>query len=193
VRVLTASTLAGIPAERIPSGEQADFRKAADDYLASQRLNADEPGTQVNLGNFHVARSEYADAEAAYREALLLNPGWVPAYANLADLFRQTGRDAEVETLLREGLARQPKSAALFHSLGLWQVRQKHLPVALASLKRAAELAPDEPRFAYVYAVALDSTGRRREARAVVETGLKRVPGDPALSQLRSHWAVEAR
>jgi tetratricopeptide (TPR) repeat protein len=193
VRVLTASTLAGIPAERIPSGEQADFQKAADDYLASQRLNADEAGAQVNLGNFHAARSEYADAEAAFREALMLNPEWVPGYANLADLYRQTGRDAEVETLLREGLARQPKSAALFHSLGLWQVRQKHLPAALASLKRAAELAPDEPRFAYVYAVALDSTGRRREARAVVETGLKRVPGDPALSQLRSHWAMEAR
>ncbi|HUL11010.1 MAG TPA: tetratricopeptide repeat protein [Methylococcaceae bacterium] len=193
VRALVAGGLAGIPAEKVPSGERADFRKAADDYLASQRLNADEPGAQVNLGNFHAARGESAEAEAAYREALTLSPGWVPAYTNLADLYRQMSRDAEGETLLREGLARQPKSAALHHSLGLLQVRRKDMVAALVSLKRAAELAPDDARFAYVYAVALDSTGHAREARAVVVAALKRAPGDPALNQLRSQWAAEAR
>lgn len=193
VRALTAGALAGIPTERIPSGEQGDFRKAVDDYLATQRLNADEPGAQVNLGNFRAARRDYAQAEAAYREALTLNPEWVPAYVNLTDLYRQIGRDSEGETLLREGLARQPKSAALHHSLGLLQVRRKDLPAALASLKRAAGLAPSDARFAYVYAVALDSTGRSREARTVVEAGLQRAPGDPALNQLRTHWAAHAR
>jgi len=193
VRALTAGVLAGIPVEQVPSGEQADFRKAANDYLASQRLNADEPGAQVNLGNFHAARGEAAEAERAYREALTLNPGWAPAYANLADFYRQMGRDAEGETLLREGLAHQPKSAALHHSLGLLQVRQKNLQAALASLKRAAELAPDDARFAYVYVVALDSAGHVREARAALDAGLKRAPGDAALKQLRSQWAGEVR
>jgi Flp pilus assembly protein TadD len=193
VRALAAETLAGTSAEQIPPDEQANFRKASDEYLASLRLNADEPGAQVNLGNFHAIQGDTEAAEQAYREALALAPGWVPAYVNLSDLYRQTGREAEGEQLLREGLALQPKAAALHHSLGLLQVRQKNLPAALASLKRTVELAPDDARFAYIYAVALDSAGRHREAQAAVKAGLKHAPGDPSLDQLRSLWAVRSR
>ena len=190
VRTLAVGALAGMPVEKIPSDERADFNKATDEYLASQNLNADEPGAQVNLGNFHAARGEPRQAEAAYREALALNPDWVPAYANLADFYRQTNHEAEGERILREGLARQPKSAALHHSLGLSLIRQKNLPAALTSLKQAAELAPDNARFTYVYAVALDSAGRKREARAVVDVGLRRMPGAVELNELRSQWVT---
>lgn len=186
VRMLAAGALAGISIEQVPPSEQADFSKAIDEYLASLSFNADEPAALVNLGNFHAARGESAQAEQAYREALAIDLDWLPAYVNLADLFRQTKRDREGEALLREGLARQPKAAILHHSLGLLQVRRKRLPAALASLKRAVELTPDDARFSYVYAVALHGAGRAREARIIVESALKRAPGDPALNELRS-------
>lgn len=47
----------------------------------------------------------------------------------------------------------------------------------LVSLKRTVVPAPEETQFRYVHAEALFSTGRTREARAVVEAGLKRRPG----------------
>src|SRR5206468_677811 len=131
--------------------------------------NAGQPSAQVNLGNIYAARGEAAKAEASYRTALELDPGWIPAYVNLTDLMRQTERDEEGEKILRAGLAHRPDDASLHHSLGLLLVRRKELPAALASLQRAAELAPDNPRFAYVYAVALRSAGQNREALAVVE------------------------
>jgi predicted CXXCH cytochrome family protein len=193
VRALAAEALAGIPIEQVPPEEQADFRKAGEEYLASLRLNADQPGVQVNLGNWHAARGEADEAERAYREALALDPGWVPAYVNLGDLLRQTGREAEAGTLFREGLAREPKAAALHHGLGLWQVRRQRPAEALASLRRAVELAPEEARFRYVYAVALHGAGRTREARATVEAGLKRAPGEPSLKVLRSQLAAKPR
>lgn len=193
VRALAAETLAGIPADRVPAAERSDFRKASDEYLASLQLNADEPGAQTNLGNFHAAQGEAEAAERAYREALALDPGWVPAYVNLGDLYRQTGRDAEGEQLLQEGLARQPSAAALHHSLGLLRVRQKNLPAALASLREATALAPGDTRFRYVYAVALHGAGHTREARTVVEAGLKRVPADPGLNELRAQWITDGR
>jgi predicted Zn-dependent protease len=68
-------------------------------------------------------------------------------------------------------------------------VRQKNLPDALVSLKRAMDLAPKEARYGYVYAVALHSAGRKREARTVVDAALKRSPGDRALSDLRAQLA----
>ena len=191
VRMLAASALAGIPVEQVPRAERADFGRAIDEYLASLRFNADEPAAQINLGNFHAARGESAEAEQSYREALAIDPDWLPAYVNLADFYRQTNRDREGESLLREGLARQPKAAILHHSLGLLQVRQKHRPEALASLKQAMELDPDDARFSYVYAVALHGAGHTRQAKVIVEASLKKAPGDPALNALRSQLAAE--
>lgn len=191
VRMLAAGALAGISIEQVPPSERADFSKAIDEYLASLRFNADEPAAQVNLGNFHATRGESKEAEQSYREALIIDPDWLPAYANLADLYRQTNRDREGESLLREGLARQPKAAILHHSLGLLQVRRKNLTAALDSLKQALELAPDDARFSYVYAVALQSAGHAREARAIVETALTRTPGDLSLNELRSQLKKE--
>ena len=108
----------------------------------------------------------------------------MPAYVNLGDLYRQTGRDQDSETVLREGLARLPRAAALHHSLGLALVRQKQLPSALVELKAAMELAPADSRYRYVYAVALHSAGRTGEAKAAIKAGLARNPGDAQLNEL---------
>jgi len=109
---------------------------------------------------------------------------------NLADLLRQMQRDPEAEQVLRAGLARQPDAAALHHSLGLLQVRAKNMKAALASLKQAARLAPDDANYSYVYVVALHSTGQTREAQAVLGQALKRMPGDRALLELKGQLAV---
>jgi predicted TPR repeat methyltransferase len=45
-------------------------------------------------------------------------------------------------------------------------------------LHRAAELAPDNPRFAYVYALALERGGQDRLAIATLENALKLNPTD---------------
>jgi predicted CXXCH cytochrome family protein len=185
VRALAASTLADVPLERLTPSERADFERASQEYLAAQRQNSDDAAAQVNVGNFYAARGQMDDAERAYREALNLDPNWVPAYANLADLFRRLNRDPEGEQVLRAGIARLPQAAALYHSLGLLQVREKDMQAALASLQKAAEFAPEETRYSYVYAVALHSIGRTREALAVVGGALKRAPGDRALSELQ--------
>jgi tetratricopeptide (TPR) repeat protein len=183
VRALTAQTLAGVSPEQTREDEEA-YREASADYVASQELNGEVPGAQVNLGNYHAAHGDATAAELAYREALALDSGWVPAYVNLSDLYRQTGRDQDGEAILREGLARLPRAAALHHSLGLTLVRQKQLPSALAELKIAMELAPTDGRHRYVYAVALHSAGRTGEAKAVVKAGLSRNPGDAGLNEL---------
>jgi tetratricopeptide (TPR) repeat protein len=190
VRVLAAGLLAGTPAQAISGNERAALERAIDEYVAVQKLNADQPSAQVNLGNLYAERGEAAKAEERYRTALELDPGWIPAYVNLADLMRQTDRDVEGEGILLDGLARRPNDASLHHSLGLLLVRKKEMSAALASLKRAAELAPDNPRFAYVYAVGLQSAGRNREALGVIDAALGRAPGDRPLAELRAEIAA---
>jgi len=185
VRALAAEALAGIPDKQLPANEKADVVKANADYLAAQKLNADQPGSLVNIGNFYAAYGDDKAAEHSFREALALNPAWVPAYVNLSDFYRQTGRDAEGEKILLAGLQQQPKAAALHHSLGLLRIRQKNLPAALTALKNAMELAPDDTHYRYVYALALQSTGQNAEAQKVVESGLRNAPGDLVLKDLK--------
>ena len=49
---------------------------------------------------------------------------------------------------------------------------------ALEELRRAAELAPMNARFVYVYAVALNSLGQTDEARLVLEEAARNHPDD---------------
>jgi len=190
VRIEAAGMLAGVPAERITAEQRADLEQASMEYLAAQKQNADTPEGQTNLGNFHAARGEFALAETAYRTAIELDADWIPAYVNLADLLRRMQRDPVAEQVLRAGLARQPDAAALHHSLGLLQVRAKNMKAALASLKQAARLAPDDANYSYVYVVALHSSGQAREAQAVLGQALKRMPGDRGLLELKGQLAA---
>jgi Flp pilus assembly protein TadD len=48
----------------------------------------------------------------------------------------------------------------------------------LTHIERAATRAPDNARFVYTYAVSLYSTGKPREAIAVLEKALRRRPSD---------------
>jgi Flp pilus assembly protein TadD len=56
--------------------------------------------------------------------------------------------------------------------------RLKKPDVALAELRQAAELAPDNARYVYVYAVALNSGGQGDRAVAILKDALVRHPAD---------------
>ena len=113
-----------------------------------------------------------------YKAALRLSPQYLPAAINLADLYRQLGRDPDGERVLRTAIAGSPRDAGLHHSLGLALTRLKRPAEALGELARAAELEPERVRYAYVYAVGLHSAGRGGEAMTVLKEILARRPGD---------------
>ena len=75
-------------------------------------------------------------------------------------------------------MAVSPREAAAHHALGLTLTRLKKPDAALAELRQATELAPDNARSAYVYAVALNSGGQGAKAVATLKEGLARHPAD---------------
>ena len=90
---------------------------------------------------------------------MAIDPLFVAAYVNLADVYRATGNEVDAQVILRQGIKADPRSAVLHHTLGLALTRQKARDVALQEFKTAVQLAPDDGRFAYVYAVALHDAG----------------------------------
>ncbi|MCK5477541.1 MAG: tetratricopeptide repeat protein, partial [Methylococcales bacterium] len=111
----------------------------------------------------------FEKAVSAYKTAIELNPVYIPAYVNLTDLYRSQGKENKAVTVLRHALKAIPENAILHHVLGLTLVRQEQINEAIAELKMASELNPNDVRYVYVYAVALNSTGKPKLAVAVLE------------------------
>ena len=192
VRAEAARALAGSNEARLPSNDRLAFDKALGEYVAMQTYNADRPEGRTNLGNLHVSRGDAERAIAEYRKALEIDPTFVGAYVNVADLYRARGADGEAQAILRQGLARDPKSAALHHALGLTLVRQKQPGDALKELAAAVRLDRASARYAYVYAVALNDAGRPAEALQVLETARKRHPYDREILSGLAFYASRA-
>jgi predicted CXXCH cytochrome family protein len=178
VRIEAAEALAAVPADVFPSGLSAAFDLATHEYIASQRLNGDRPEAHLNLASLFLRERRPDRAEPELKTALSLDPAFTPAAVNLADLYRALGRDGEGEAILRSALARSPSDAALLHALGLLMVRKKQTAKALDLLAAAARLDPSNVRYAYVYAVALDTAGSTADSIGVLESTIVAHPYD---------------
>ena len=173
---------------------RAFFDRVADEFRQSQAANADRAEAQVTLGSFEARMGRADVAEAAYRTAIAIQPQFAPAYVNLADLLRATGRDAEGEQLLRNALGVLPAMGrpAVQHALGLQLVRSKRYGDALVWLRLAADGAPGDARFTFVYAVALHDTGRPADARRILEQAAVRHGGDQQILEALVAFSREA-
>jgi Flp pilus assembly protein TadD len=178
VRIKAAALLAPLPTASQPAADREPFERAASEFIAAQRLNADRPESRSALANFYAQRGRTAEAEAEYKAALRLSPQFVPAATNLADLYRQLGRDSEGKDVLRAAIEASPRDAGAHYALGLVLTRQQRADEALGEFQRAAELEAERARYAYVYAVALHSSGRDGDALAVLQDNLLKHPGD---------------
>ena len=178
VRIRAANLLATVPTERQPPADRERFDKAAGEFVAALKFNADRPEDRSTLANFYARQGRSAEAEAEYKAALRLSPQYTVAAINLADLYRQLNRDGDGESTLRLAIASSPQDAGLHHALGLTLNRLKRTDDSLAELGRAAELDSGRPRYAYVYAVGLHSAGRAGDAIAILKANLDKHPTD---------------
>lgn len=192
VRVAAARALSGPAESRVPQEHRASLAKAQDEYVAVLAFNADRPESRVEMGGYYAGRGDRVRAAAEYEKAIALDPTFVPAYANLADLQRDAGDEAAAQAALRRGLARQPDSAALHHALGLSLVRQKSYAQATGELALAVRLDPANARYGYVYAVALYDQNQPGKARQVLAAALARAPYDRDLLSTSALYAMRA-
>ena len=176
VKIEAARILAVVDPASLSLAQKGLLDSALSEYITTQRLNADRPEAHTNLGLIYSQTRKFAKAQHAYEKALRLDPQWIPALVNLADLYRVQGRDAEGEQFIKRGLDSEPNNADLHHAYGLWLTRQNRLPEAIDALNQATKLAPDISRYAYVYGIALNSTGQVSEARQVLGAAQAKFP-----------------
>jgi len=178
VRIQAARLLASHHEDSLPKPRHGQLAAAIKEYIEAQKVNSDQAYAQVNLGNLYVEMRSFNAAQAGYEQAIRIDKNFLPAYINLAELFRLQGHDAQAVTVLRLALTVLPDAALAYHALGLALVRQENHAEALPVLARAATLEPENLRFQMVYAIALNSSGDRKDALAILTDAYRRHPLD---------------
>jgi tetratricopeptide (TPR) repeat protein len=152
--------------------------KAVAEYITAMQESADMPTGQMQLGLMYLARKQFDQAENAYHHALLVEPDFVPALVNLADLYRLQGRDQQAKPLLEKALGIDGQNADSQYAMGLLYIRLGQTTAAVEHLAAAAAAAPQVALYGYVYAVSLFETGKQEWAITTLKQSLRRHPGD---------------
>ncbi len=181
IRLAAVMVLAPLGTDLISADRQARFREVVDEYLQTQRLHLERAESHTNIANLqrHLGRLDLSETE--YRTAIRINPMFVPAYVNLADLYRVLQNEAEAEDVIRQGIRLLPDEPALHHALGLALVRQGRMDAALPELRVAADSPTAIARFALAYGLALDAGSGPMAAISYLQKAIIRFGNDPSL------------
>lgn len=176
VRIEAANILAAVPRGALEKPQKELIDKVTEEYLQSLLFSAERPEAQLSLARLYYQLGQRQLAEQAFKEALRLQPQFVPAYINYADFLQQQNQASAAFALLEKGLE-ITKDAAMHHAIGLWHIRHNDKSKALKQLKIAAEREPNTTRYAYVYAVAIAEKSPQ-QAIAILETALTKREGN---------------
>ncbi|MFT7667583.1 MAG: Flp pilus assembly protein TadD [Planctomycetota bacterium] len=179
IRIETAHVLAGEAEKQLDEAQTKLFEAAFAEFEAAQLANADSPFAHLNLGVIHERRGKKSFARAAYKKALTLDSGFLPAVFNLASLLSTEGKAAEAEALLRKAIAQFPEEGELNYSLGLLLAGTGQLEASTEALAKAARFMPNRPRVQYNLGLAYSQLGRNSEAEIALITASKLQPDEP--------------
>ena len=137
------------------------------------RLRPDFVPPYVNVAFVYNALGQNSKAEAAFNTAIELEPKNLPAYLNLGMLLGEMDRPNDAERTFRKALEVDPNSATAAYNLGVLIASDKP-DESLKWCRRASELQPDNPRYAYTYAFYLVQQGRTQQGLAILEAMIDR-------------------
>ncbi|HET7085120.1 MAG TPA: tetratricopeptide repeat protein [Rhizomicrobium sp.] len=144
--------------------------KSLSDYSAA---HPDNKQVRKQYAILLLGFGELARARPAYERLVSDDPTDAVALNNLSWLVVQED-PARAVTLAQRAVKADPSSANNLDTLGSMQMSRSDFKGAIVSLKKARDLAPDNAEFSYHLALALEGSGQRKEAQAILKALVKR-------------------
>ncbi|MGA8185323.1 MAG: tetratricopeptide repeat protein [Terriglobia bacterium] len=94
------------------------------------------------LGSLRTGQGDREGATAAFREALRLDPGYLPARLKLAESLLTSGKQEEAGRMYEAIIKDHPQVAEAYYGLGRIRTAKGDLPGAVESYQKACELFP---------------------------------------------------
>ncbi|HWA73591.1 MAG TPA: tetratricopeptide repeat protein [Polyangiaceae bacterium] len=176
-KILLARIAAATPgrdADAIAQLEQV--AKEPDRASLEERVNA-----STLLGDIHIARSRISRAEAAYTEALKINPKAARALIGLGEALYRAGRYSEAQARFEAGAQADPDDVFAKVGVAKSKLMLERLEDAQASLRKLRESHPASLLVTYWYGRVLEAVGDRAGAERVYLEGIAKIKSDPLL------------
>jgi len=148
-------------------------------YGRARRLAPREFRWIYYLGTAQAALGRHGEAAATLREALLLEPDYLPARLKLAESLLAAGELAGSVELFRAVLKKQPPLAMAHYGLARALAAQGNLPGAVEHYRQAAELAERFGSAHYALALAYRKLGEPEKAQKHLALYQKDKTGGP--------------
>ena len=176
---LSACGRAESPTPVAGPGTESDVAHTAAPAMASVAL-----GTGDDLfaqGNALSAEGKFAEAEAVYRQAIVIDPKKASYWQNLGVTYYQLQRLSDAEQSLKTGLQLTPNDAQLNYLLGIVYLQMARYSDSSIYLLKANQLDPNLPEAYYGLGALYKQQGKRDEAIRAFERFLELGPGqDPS-------------
>ena len=143
------------------------------------------------LGQVQADQGNYDDAVKALREALNLNPDYLPARLKVAECLRSSAKWQESEILYRAILNDHPDSAEAYYGLGKVETARHDIGAAIDSFRAACNLFPEFGAAYYALALTYQTMGEKEKAHEVFqnyEKNKNKAPParDPLLEEMQA-------
>ncbi|MDR3467733.1 MAG: tetratricopeptide repeat protein [Xanthobacteraceae bacterium] len=138
---------------------RGDLDPAAENYKAALRINTSLTSCWCNLGNVYLRQDRAQDAIAIFLHALSLDSSHWAARSNLVEALVVTRQFIIARGLLLEMIVDRPQDAKLRHQLGKVHFELNDIESALASLREAIAIDPQDADSNYWIGGILQRTG----------------------------------
>jgi len=123
--------------EKFEKSSVSDKRETALKAIHScLERDADNPRLHIALGHLLLAGNELGNAQAAYQQALRIDPSSNAAITSMATILSRQGKLQEAENMLLQLLPTTPRPARIYFELGRLYEQQGNQSKALATYKQ---------------------------------------------------------
>jgi tetratricopeptide (TPR) repeat protein len=154
---------------------RGEVRQALVAYDTALKIEPREAMVMVNAALAYSCLNEPEQAEKSLRQAIKVASDNAPAHFNLGLLQAEQKRGKEAEGELKEAFRLDPKLAPAAYNLGILIAKDRPKE-ALSWCRKAVELNPQEPKYAYTLAYYQKEQGDLRRAAATLKDLLAKRP-----------------
>ena len=183
--ILAAAALAVFPAVTALHGRNFKDRLS---YWRNAAANSASSATARNgLAIALATAGRFNEAEAYFKEALELDPGYYKAHDAWASFLTIQARYKEADEHYRQALQFEPEHAKVYNGWGLLFARQGRLAEAIERYKQALRIRPDLAEAHYNWGRALAGQNKPEQAAEHFREALRL---DPDLRDAHYEWGL---
>ncbi len=155
--------------------DRGDFEQSVASYDTALKLEPRAVLAMVNESMAYVRMGENKKADESLNKALKLTPDSAAADFNMGLLKAEMNEPRQAEEYLRKAIKADPQMAQAAYNLCILTSSDR-IGEAVTWCRKAAELRPQDPRYAYTLAFYLNQKGDRADAARTLREILEKHP-----------------